>query len=193
MTATACCCSTAATSMAAATCCASICRRRTRSSPASSSGNGSSCGAGSHAATCRSIASSGPSNGKGYPEVAQALNGQQGEHRAHQRPRRGDRLGRGAGAALPRRARRAAAVDPGRRHRPDGRGRAAGDLQGVPDRRRRDGGAVDAARRHHRRPGAAARRRRRARAPAHPLARRDSRLHRPRATRSGICPARCAT
>jgi hypothetical protein len=33
----------------------------------------------------------------------------------------------------------------------------------------------------------------RARAPPHPLARRDSRLHQARATRSAICPARCAT
>ena len=46
---------------------------------------------------------------------------------------------------------------------------------------------------HHRRPGEAARRERRARAPPHPLARRDSRFHRARATRSAICPARCAT
>ena len=38
-----------------------------------------------------------------------------------QRARRGDRLGRGAGAAFPRGARRADAVDAGRRHRPDGR------------------------------------------------------------------------
>ena len=50
----------------------------------------------------------GPENGKGYPEVAQALNGAARQHGAGQRPRRGDRLGRGAGAALPRRARRAA-------------------------------------------------------------------------------------
>ena len=49
------------------------------------------------------------------------------------------------------------------------------------------------ARRHHRRAGAAACGRRRAGAPAHPHARRDSRLQPIAATRSGICPARCAT
>ena len=38
----------------------------------------------------------------------------EGERRAHQRARRGHRLGRRAGAAFPRRARRAAAVDAGR-------------------------------------------------------------------------------
>ena len=63
----------------------------------------------------------GPANGKGYPEVAQALDGAKSGHGARQRSRRGHRLGRGAGAALPRRARRAAALDPGRRHQPDGR------------------------------------------------------------------------
>ena len=90
------------------------------------------CAAGSGAATCRSIASSGPSNGKDYPEVAQALTGAERQHGARQRPRRGDRLGRGAGAALPRGARRADAVDARRRHRRHGRGRAAADLQGLP-------------------------------------------------------------
>ena len=48
----------------------------------------------------------------------------EGQRRAHQLARRSDRLGRDAGAALPRRARRAPALDAGRRHRPDGRGRA---------------------------------------------------------------------
>ena len=71
--------------------------------------------------------------------------------------------------------------------------RAAGDPQGVPGRGRRDDRAVVPARRHHRGSGAPARRRRRAGAPAHPLAGRDSRLHRRGATRSAICPARCAT
>ena len=42
-------------------------------------------------------------------------------------------------------------------------------------------------------PVQAARRRRRAGAPPHPLARRNPRFHRARATRSAICPARCAT
>ena len=56
------------------------------------------------------------------------------QHGARQRPRRGDRLGRGAGAALPRHPWRADALDPGRRHRPDGDRRAAGDPEG---RRRR--------------------------------------------------------
>ena len=49
----------------------------------------------------------GPENGNGYQEVAQRADGPEGQHGAHQRPRRGDRLGRGAGAALPRGARRA--------------------------------------------------------------------------------------
>ena len=98
---------------------------------------------------------------------------------ARQRPRRSDRLGRRAGAALPCRARRADAVDARRRHRRHGAGRAVCDLQGVPDRGRRDDGALDAARRHDRRSRAAARRRRRARAPAYPQSRGDSGFHPP--------------
>ena len=76
------------------------------------------------AATCRSTASSAPRPARAIRRSPQALIGQQGQHGARQRPRRGDRLGGGAGAALPRRARRADAVDPRRRHRPgmvDGR------------------------------------------------------------------------
>ena len=67
----------------------------------------------------------GPENGRGYPEVAQALTRAEVEPGARQRPRRGDRLGGGAGAALPRRARRADAVDARRRYRRHGDGRAA--------------------------------------------------------------------
>ena len=79
----------------------------------------------------------GPENGNGYQEVAQALDGAKSQHGADQRPRRGDRLGRGAGAALPRGAWRADAVDAGRRHRPDGDRRAARDPESVRRRRRR--------------------------------------------------------
>ncbi len=57
----------------------------------------------------------------------------------------------------------------------------------------RHGGAVVPARRHDRRPDAPPCGIRRGRAPAHQDARRDPRLHPSRATRSGICPARCAT
>ena len=42
----------------------------------------------------------------------------EGQRRLDRRPRRGHRFGRGSGAALPHRARRAAAVDARRRHRP---------------------------------------------------------------------------
>ena len=97
----------------------------TTEKPGSSSAPSSPSAPGSGAATCRSIASSGGENGKGYPEVAKALNGQKASIvRINER---GEVivLGRGADPALPRRARRAAAVDPGRRHRPDRRGRAA--------------------------------------------------------------------
>ena len=85
------------------------------------------------------------------------------------------------------------ALDPRRRHRRHGRGRAARDLQGVPDRRRRDGGAVVPARRHHRRPGAAA-----CRSAPRACAGASARAWRfpispAGATRSAICPARCAT
>ena len=134
----------------------------------------------------------GPENGKGYPEVAAGARRPARQHGAGQRPRRGDRLGRGAGAALPRRARRADAVDARRRHRRHGGGRAARHRQGVPGRRQRHGGALDAARRHHRRPGAPARRRRRARAPAYPQPRRDPRFHPPARRDRRICRARCA-
>ena len=71
----------------------------------------------------------GPANGKGYPEVVQALTGCTAQRRARQRPRRADRLGGGADPALPRGARRAAAVDPGRRHRHDRGSRALGHLR----------------------------------------------------------------
>ncbi len=119
--------------------------------------------------------------------------GLQVEHGAHQRARRGDRLGRGAGAALPRRARRADAADARRRHRRCARRRAARHLQGVPGGGRRHDRAVVPARRHHRRPGAPPRRRRPARAPAHSLARRDSRTSAAGATRSATSRARSAT
>ena len=56
------------------------------------------------------------------------------------------------------------------------------------------GGAVDPVGRHHRRAGAAAGRRPpKACAAAYPLAGRDSRFSRAAATRSAICPVRCAT
>ncbi len=64
-------------------------------------------------------------SGAAYPEVMSALAGNPATVRAHLRQGRADRLGGGAGAALSRRARRAAAFHPGRRHRQDRLGRAA--------------------------------------------------------------------
>ena len=64
-----------------------------------------------------------------------ALTGSPGDRRARHRTGRADRFGRRADPALPRRARRAAAVDAGRRHRQDRRRRAQGD----PARLRRRG------------------------------------------------------
>ena len=78
----------------------------------------------------------GADNGKGYSEVAQALERPGRQHGAHQRSRRRHRFGRGAGAALPRRARRADALDPRRRYRRHGGGRAARHHQGLSGRRR---------------------------------------------------------
>ncbi len=115
------------------------------------------------------------------------------QHGAHQQSRRRDRFGRRAGAALPRGARRAHAVDARRRHRQHGDGRAARHSQSLSHRRRRDGRALDPAGRNDRRAGAAARRRRRKRAPAHPVARRNSRISPAGTTRSATCRARCAT
>ena len=67
----------------------------------------------------------GPANGRGYPEVVQALNGLKSSIGARQRARRDHRAGRGADPALPRGARRAAALDrkaarSTRRSRPSG-------------------------------------------------------------------------
>ena len=115
MTATASCSSTAAASRP---------RRRpalrsaaaTPNGPAVSSATGSTCAAGCSRATCRSTASSGRRTA-GAIRRSPRRSTAEGQHRARQRPRRGDRFGGGAGPALPRRARRAAAVDPGRRHR----------------------------------------------------------------------------
>ena len=56
-----------------------------------------------------------------------------------------------------------------------------------------DAGAVAVARQHDRRTGAQARRRGRAGAARHQVATANSRLHRPRRTRSAISRARCAT
>ena len=101
----------------------------------------------------------------------------EGKRGARQRSRRDHRAGRGADPALPRGARRAAAVDPARRDRRAGHGRAAAGADAVPRARRRHGGALDAARAHHRGPGAVARRQRRERAPAHQDAGRDPGFH----------------
>ena len=101
------------------------------------------------------------------------------QHGAHQRSRRRDRFGRGAGAALPRRARRAHAVDPGRRYRRHGGGRAARHPESLPCRRRRDDRALDPVGRNDRRTGAAACGRGRERAPAHPVACRNPRFYPP--------------
>ena len=59
----------------------------------------------------------GPPNGKTLPEVQQALGGRPARIVRRNERRRDDRLRRGADAALPLGARRAAAVDAGRRHR----------------------------------------------------------------------------
>ncbi len=74
MTAMASCCSTAAICMAAATCCASICHRPPRV-PASSRSSSTRSANGWREAICRVHQELGPENGKGYPEVAGALNG----------------------------------------------------------------------------------------------------------------------
>ena len=127
----------------------------------------------------------GPDNGKGYPEVAQALD----RRRSASMVRVNDRGEVIVSVAVP--VQRFRAVRGALLLSTQG-----GDIDQMVEaerlqivklflhRCRRHGGAVDAARRHHRRPGAAARRRRRARAPPHPLARRDPRLHRAGATRS---------
>ena len=148
-------------------------------SPASSSAPGSPCALARPRRPAALSASSARTNGKGYPEVAQALTGQKASM-----VRVNDRGEVIVSVAVP--VQRFRAVRGALLLSTQGgdidemvAGRAACHRQGLPDRGRRHGGAVDPARRHHRRPGAAARRRRRAGAPAHPLARRDSRFHRP--------------
>ena len=99
--------STAAIS-SAATCCASICRRR-RGRPGLLE---RAYDRHPHLARprrrCRSIASSGRRTARATPRSRNALQGFKSSMVRDQRTRRGDRLGRGAGAALPRGARRAA-------------------------------------------------------------------------------------
>ncbi len=175
----ACCWSTAAICSAAATCCASICRRRTRKSPACSSAPSSRCGRWLGRGDLPLYHELGADERQGLSRSGAGLERPECQHGAHQRSRRCHRLGRGAGAALPRRARRAHAVDAGRRHRRHGRGRTARHLKVFLVAAARDGRAVDPARRHHRRAGAAACRRCRKRAPPHPLARRNPRFHPP--------------
>ena len=135
----------------------------------------------------------GPENGKGYNEVSRALDGIKGSMVRINAARRSHRFGSGAGAAFSCGQRRLAAVDAGRRHRPDGDRGAARDPEGLRGRGHRHDRAVAAAGEHHRRTGAPARRQRRARPPPHPDPRRDSRISPAAATRSAICPARCAT
>ena len=135
----------------------------------------------------------GPENGNGYQEVAQSLKGQKSSM-----VRINDRGEVIVSVAVPVQrfraiARRADALDPGRRHRPDGDRRAAGDPEGLRRRRRGDDRAVVAAGSHHRRPGAPARRQRRARPPPASGPASRFRTSPAAATRSGICPARCAT
>ena len=171
--------SIAAISTAAATCCASICRAPTAEKPGIMErafiairrwfGRGD----------LPLYKELGPENGKGYPEVSQALNGM--PTRMVRVNDRGEVI---VSVAVP--VQRFRAV----------RGALMLSTQGADiddmveaerlaivkvflDRCRRHGGALHAARRHHRRPGAAACRRRRARAPAHPHPRRNSRLHPP--------------
>ena len=90
---------------------------------------------------------------------------QPGDRRAHQRAGRADRFGRRADPALQGRARRADAVDAGRRHRQDRQRRAPGDPARLRRRRAGHGDPVDAACLDHRQPAAPAGGRRRARPP----------------------------
>ena len=144
-----------------------------------SSGASSRCGAGSGAAIFRSITSSAPLNGRGYPEVAQALNGQNSSMvRINDR---GDVI---VSVAVP--VQRFRAVRGALMLSTQG-----ADIDDMVEAERlailkvflvataRDGGAVDPAGRHHRRAGAAACGCCRKRAPPHPLARRNSRFHPP--------------
>ncbi len=135
----------------------------------------------------------GPENGKGYPEVAQALGGQKAS--VVRINSRGEVIVSVATPVQRFRAVRGALLLSTQGADIDQMVEAErlGDPESLPGRRRGDDGAVDAARAHHRGSGAAARRRRRTRAAAHSLARRNSGFHRSAATRSGICPARCAT
>ncbi len=119
----------------------------------------------------------GPDNGKGYSEVAQALDGEDASMvRINDR---GDVI---VSVAVP--VQRFRAVRGALMLSTQG-----ADIDDMVEAERlailkvflvaaaRDDRAVDPARRHHRRAGAPPRRRRRKRAPAHPLARRDSGFH----------------
>ena len=121
----------------------------------------------------------GPENGKGYSEVARALDGNEGSM-----VRINDRGEVIVSVAVPVQHFRAvngvaAAVDPGRRYRPDGHRGAAGDPEDLRGGGRRDDRAVAAAGEHHRRSRAPAGRQRRTCPPPHPDPRRDSRFHPP--------------
>ena len=134
----------------------------------------------------------GPENGKGYPEVAEALNGSHAS-----RVRINDRGEVIVSVAVP--VQRFRAVRGALMLSTQG-----GDIDDMVEaerlaivkvflgRRRRDAGAVDAARRHDRRPDAPPRRCRRARAPPRPHPRARFPISPAGATRSGISPARCA-
>ena len=134
----------------------------------------------------------GPANGKGYPEVVQALNGLKSS--AVRVNERGEIIVLVAVPIQRFRAVRGALLlsTAGRRDRFRGRGRAAAGAAAVPRARRRHGAALDAARAHHRGAGAAARRRRRDACGA--ASRRASRFPTSPtgATRSANSPARCA-
>ena len=181
--------STAATST---TCCASTCRRRRRS-PACSSAPMIAIRTWLSRGTLPLYRELGPQNGKGYGEVAQALQGFKSSMvRINER---GEVIVSVAVPVQRFRAVRGALLLSTQGGDIDQMVEAErlADLQGVPDRRRRHGGAVVPARGHHRRPGAAARRKRRAGAPAHPLARRDSRPHPPARRDRAPVRRRCAT
>jgi two-component system sensor histidine kinase ChvG len=120
----------------------------------------------------------GPANGKGYPEVQQALAG--GRASVVRINARGETI---VSVAVPIQRFRAVrgalllSTQGGDIDKIIASERFA-DPQVFPRRGARHGAAVDAARRRHRRPGAPARRGRRARAPRHQVARGDPRFHR---------------
>ena len=113
--------------------------------------------------------------------------------RPRRRRRRDDRLGRDADPADADRPRRAAPLDPGRRHRFCHRLGALGHPALLAVARGGDVHSVFVPRQHDRRTRAQARRGGRASASRHQVAPAESRISRRGRTRSAISPMRCAT